>query len=275
MLYAVGSALPEYRIRAINNAADSNNLIHEDEHARRYGYQRGLVPGVSLFAYMTRSLVEFVGRDWLERGSASVRFLRPVYDGEEVRVTGTLAGVLKDGGLSIELQLGNVKGVTCCIGTAGLPTQTPSPEPSMRDFPAGHGKLGRPISLDLLKVGERLNPVTSEFTRKTHWEYCQKAIRDHHPIYHQVVHPGWLLSRANLVISINYSIASWIHVSSEVQNYRTQEAECVVETRGRVADKFERKGHHYVVLDLAAFAGERCLETIKHTVIFRIAPRAA
>src|SRR5213594_1074804 len=88
MLYAVGAQIPEYRVRAFNNASDSTNLIHADEHARRYGYRGGLVPGVSIFAYMSRSLVDFLGRAWLERGSADVRFLHPIYDGEEVRVSG-------------------------------------------------------------------------------------------------------------------------------------------------------------------------------------------
>ncbi len=36
MLYAVGSPLPEYRVKAYNNGVVSSNLIHDDEHARRY-----------------------------------------------------------------------------------------------------------------------------------------------------------------------------------------------------------------------------------------------
>ena len=48
-----------------------------------------------------------------------------------------------------------------------------------------------------------------------------------------------------------------------------------IETRGRVHSKFERNGDHFIVLDLAVFAPGRCLATIRHTAIFRIAPNAA
>jgi hypothetical protein len=53
------------------------------------------------------------------------------------------------------------------------------------------------------------------------------------------------------------------------------EEECAIETRGRVYDKFERDGDHFIVLDLAVFAPTRCLATIRYTAIFRIAPKAA
>ncbi|HYK90648.1 MAG TPA: MaoC family dehydratase [Acidobacteriota bacterium] len=275
MLYALGSLLPEYRVKAYNNGVGSNNLIHDDEHARRHGFRAGLVPGTSIFAYMCRSLVGFMGKEWLERGYAEVRFVHPIYEGEEVRVTGSLASISKEGTLCADLQAINNHGITCSIGTARLPTQTPRPEPTLEDYPAGHGKPKRPLSLETLKTGECLTPVTSEFTWNIHWEYCQKSIRDHHPVYHQILHPGWLLSQANLILAENYALGPWIHVSSAIQNYHLQDRECLVETRGRVLDKFERGGHHFIVLDLAIFASGHCLETVCHTAIFRIAPKAA
>ncbi len=275
MLYAVGSSLPEYRVKAYNNGADSNNLIHDDEYARRCGFRAGLVPGVSVFAYMSRSLVELMGRDWLERGSAEVRLINPTYDGEEVRVTGCLSSVSREGTLFIDFQALNNQGVTFSVGVARLPAESPQPEPTPEDYPTGHGNLKRSISLESLRTGEPLTPITSEFTWNIHLEYCQKSIRDHHPIYHQVLHPGWLLSQANLILAANYDLPPWIHVSSVIQNYHSQDKECVVETRGWVKEKFEREGHHFIVLDLAVFAAGRCLETILHTAIFRIAPKAA
>ncbi len=275
MLYAVGSLLPEYRVKAHNSGAESNNLIHDDEQARRHGFRAGLVPGSSIFAYMSRSLVEFMGKDWLEHGAAEVRFIHPIYEGEEVRVNGSLSSITKEGTLCCDLHASNNLGVICSIGAATLPTRAPLPEPSWDDYPAGQGKPKRPISLESLKTGELLTPIRSEFTWNIHWEYCQKAIRDHHPIYRQILHPGWLLSQGNLILAANYDLPPWIHVSSVIQNYHLQDGECIVETRGRVQDKFERGGHHFVVLDLAVFASGRCLETICHTAIFRMAPKAA
>jgi hypothetical protein len=275
MLYAIGSPLPEYRVKAVKSGSEERNLMCDDTHARRYGYKAGLVTGVSIYACMSRSLVEFLGRSWLERGFAHVDFHQPVYEGEEIRVTGQLSSVTKDGTLCIQFRADNPQGMACGTGTARLPVQPLQPEPAMADFPAGQKKLRRPISLDSLKVGECLTAVASEFDRKTHWEYCEKSMRDHHPIYRELVHPGWLLSQADLILTANYELPPWIHVSSTVQNYHSQEQECTVETRGHVIEKFELGGNHFIVLDVAIFAEQRCLATVRHSAIFRLAPRVA
>jgi hypothetical protein len=273
MLHAIGSPLPEYRVRALNAGPDAGNLIHIDEHARRYGFRGGLVAGSSVYAYITRSVVDYCGRDWLERGSSEIRFLHPVYDGEELRAGGTLSEATENGGLGMDLQMENALGVMCTFGTARLPPGA-APKPVISDYPEGKGRK-RPVSLDALKVGSSLTPVRSEFTWNVHWEYCQKIIHDHHPIYRQMLHPAWLLSQVSRVVAENFDLTAWIAVLSLVQHYHAQEAECTVETRGRLIDKFERHGHHGMVLDLAVFTEQSCLETIRQSVIFRIAPRAA
>ena len=275
MYYSVGTILPEYRVRALMDTADSDNRLQDDEYAWRHGFRAGLVPGSSIFAYMSRTLVEFLERDWLERGSAEVRFIRPVYSGEEIRVSGLVASVSKEGVVSMEFQALNNQGTPCGTGVAQLPLGAPVPMPSPDDFPPGRAKLHRPISLESLQLGECLTPIASEFTWNVHWQYCQKSIRDHHPVYQKILHPGWIVNRASRILAANYAIPAWIDVSCQVQNYHLQQEECVVETRGRVQDKFERGGDHFVVLDLAVFAQTLCLQTIRYTAIFRIAPRAA
>jgi hypothetical protein len=87
--------------------------------------------------------------------------------------------------------------------------------------------------------------------------------------------PGSLVNRASQILAVNYAIPAWIDVSGYVQNFNLLEEECTIETRGRVYDKFERDGDHFIVLDLAAFAPTRCLATLRYTAIFRIAPNAA
>ena len=77
-------------MKARNTSSTSENKIHDDEIARKFGFRGALVPGVTVYAYLTHPLVEAFGAAWLERGTASVRFTKPIHDGEEVRVTGTV-----------------------------------------------------------------------------------------------------------------------------------------------------------------------------------------
>lgn len=275
MLYSVGSPLPEQRVKASIDTTDIENRIQDDEYARRNGFRAGLVSGFFVFAYMSRTLTDYLGRDWLERGSSDVRFIRPVYDGEEIRVNGVISSLEQSGNLRIDYQASNNQGAMCGIGVAQLPSERLSPEPSINDYPAGRSRLHRPVSLESLQVGENLNPVSSEFTWNVHWQYCRKSIRDLHPLYEKTLHPGWLASRAGQILSANYAIQAWIDVSCRVQHFHVQEEECTIQTRGRVQDKFERKGDHYIELDLAVFTPTRCLATIRYTAIFRIAPNAA
>jgi len=51
-----------YRVRAHNAATESENKIHHDDVAQRHGFRGGLVPGVTVYAYMTHPVVALFGR---------------------------------------------------------------------------------------------------------------------------------------------------------------------------------------------------------------------
>jgi hypothetical protein len=45
--------------------------------------------------------------------------------------------------------------------------------------------------------------------------------------------------------------------------------------RGRVAERFERKGHRFVVLDILVVAGgARMVQHVRHTAIYELRPAA-
>ena len=89
-----------YRLVARNDALASDNKIYDDDVARSYGFAGGLVPGVTVFAYMTHPVVDHFGPAWLEWGAMRARFLAPVYDGEEITVDATHDG---DGRLRLSI----------------------------------------------------------------------------------------------------------------------------------------------------------------------------
>ncbi len=101
------SRLETYRVQAYNTAKLSENKMHDDTVAKRFGFSGGLVPGVDVMAYMMHLPVAKWGRTFLERGLIEARFVKPVYDGAVADVTATES----DGILSIEVES---RGRTLC-----------------------------------------------------------------------------------------------------------------------------------------------------------------
>src|ERR1700757_2507488 len=112
------SYLGPYRVEAFNASKESENKIHDDTVARRFGFGGGLVPGVDVYGYMTHLPVLRWGRAWLERGSAECRFLKPVYDGDIASVSAREV----DGRLDISVES---RSELCATGTAMLPDEAP------------------------------------------------------------------------------------------------------------------------------------------------------
>ena len=108
------SRLEAYRVQAYNTAKLSENKMHDDTVARRFGFSGGLVPGVDVMAYMMHLPVAKWGRAFLERGLIEARFVKPVYDGEITDVTATESdGVLVDRGRKPRRTLCDRQRVAC------------------------------------------------------------------------------------------------------------------------------------------------------------------
>src|SRR6202040_123106 len=140
-----------YRVLAHNTSKQSENKIHDDAVARRFGFSGGLVPGCDVMAYMINLPVARWGRGFLERGLIEARFVKPVYDGEMADVTGEES----DGVLSIEVES---RGELCAAGTASLPASAPSL--SISDFSEVAAVAERrPVNATSYELGKWLGTV--------------------------------------------------------------------------------------------------------------------
>lgn len=111
-----------YVVTAVNPDSASANRIHSDEVAQAHGFRGALVPGVVTYGHMCPAVVVALGAEWTERGEASVRFTKPVYDGDAIEV----AGELTDAGVTVRAT--NAAGDECAVLTAALPAARPTPQ---------------------------------------------------------------------------------------------------------------------------------------------------
>ena len=71
---------------AFNTAPDSKNEIHGDKLAKEFGFKGGLVPGVTISAYLLHPVIEKWGIEWLNNGFAKCMITAPLYDKEKFEV---------------------------------------------------------------------------------------------------------------------------------------------------------------------------------------------
>lgn len=113
--------LTTLRIHAVNSAAASKGSIHDDEKAKKMGFAGGFVPGVTVLAYMSRLMHESFGDAWLSHGAFDGRLRRPVYEGAEVTVEGTVieAPSAENGGrVQVELRVLDPEGTVAAFASA-------------------------------------------------------------------------------------------------------------------------------------------------------------
>src|SRR5262245_10901539 len=244
----IGQELPCYEVIAKNYGADHPNRIHSDEGAAAYGFAGALVPGVGLYAYMTRPVVDALGREWLERGSMSAKFLKPVYDGEKVQARATVA---QNDPLELRLELINQSGALCAAGSAGLPNSSASLDPDA--YPFREPVPLWPASIAGLSIGETLGTVEFDLDMNGQMPKFLDNIVETSPIYDSICHPAFWIAQANEILMRNIALGPWIHTASDALHFTVARAGERLSLRGRVIDLYERRGHELVVVDLGLF----------------------
>ncbi len=255
-----------HSVEAFNTATASENKIHDDATAQKFGFQGGLVPGVEVYAYMAHVPAAKWGLDWLENGEASARFVKPVYDGHEAIVTGTEN---KESADTLDLSVESL-GQHCATGSASLPAQPVLTfDPNQFDrasLPANRP----PASPESLVPGQTLGTVPFCWDSETAPTYLDE-VRETSQLYMRegVCHSGFFLRAANSALAQNVKLGPWIHVGSHIQHHARARIGEPLEARSCVRENYEQKGHLFVVLDVLILAdSKRPVASIRHTAIY-------
>ena len=280
---AAGDPLAPATVTAFNNSEKSDNKIHDDAVARSYGFKGGLVPGVTVFAYMASPLAAAFGERWLTQGEATVALVRPLYQGEmataQARVTAA-AGESHATDLTLQTWVENAEGVHCAAGEAAVPLgeaqRLERPEfafGSPQSLPAEPPEL----TLETAPVGETLGTLVTATTPEAAHEYA-RMVFDFSPLFHEgsawgppLLHPGWLLGECNSVFRRNFTFGPWIHTKSEIRYGGPALAGSTLQFHARMLQAYERRGHHYAVTDVFCCDDSGApLMRVRHTAIFKI-----
>ena len=258
-----------YAVSAYNLAKQSENKMHDDSVARRYGFAGALVPGVDVFAYMSHMPVAKWGRAFLEGGLMDGRFLKPVYDGDQVTVT---AEETADG-LSLRAES---RGELCATGSASMPASKPAIDLS-KFHDAAVVRERKPVGGDSYRQDAWLGIPPYTLSDALAAQYL-KDVRESDTLYarDKLVHPGTLLRTLNWALMENAILGPWIHVGSTMRHLAAAKVGDVLTVRAKVTGNYDKKGHKFVELDGVIVAnGAVPVAHCQHTAIYQPREQAA
>jgi hypothetical protein len=257
-----------YQPTAINHSEASENKIHSDEIAARYGFKGGLVPGVAVFGYMTYPLTNELGLDWLGHSQVGVRLLKPAYDGERLNILMTQPTPEQ-----YQVDALNDEEVLLARLSIEMPGLLPPIEPRARIAGATTAPERVDISWDVIDIDQPFVPISWAVTEADNHTYTDQ-VADDQPVYRAgVVHPHFIQHWCNQVLSRRFIMPAWIHVGTDMTFRRTLKVGDQVEIRAIPTEKWERKGHEFVKVYVAFMVdGEPAVEA-NHTAIFKVAER--
>ncbi len=268
---SAGMTLPEHHVSAPAPTEPHENKIHEDELARQYGFKGGLVPGVTVYGWMTHPVVEALGLSWLEGGTFEISFAKPIYYEEPAVISAKVSAKTADS-VTIEVAAHNSVGEVCGTATMWLEqVARPSPplasEYAVAPLPAERPRVTR-AHLESLKV---LGTPELDVTAKAAADFVTR-FGETLPLYGGAgapSHPGIHLDLSNRALDRNVRMSPWIHVGSRGRHWSAARVGDRLEMRGRVERLFEKKGHEFVEADLLLIAnGSRPVASISHTAIY-------
>ena len=271
----VGTTLPDYDVSAKATTDPVENKIHEDRLAREFGFRGGLVPGVTVYAWMTHSIVAALGPAWLDHGTFSVRFAKPVYFDEPIAVRASVAANTKDE-ITIQARALNEEGDLCATATMGLPRGPLLALPDLAAYPAAPlPKKRPPVNRRELARRPVLGTPSLVVDRSAVDAFLER-VGETLPLYRGAdapVHPALYLDQANRALDQNVRVSPWVHVESHGQHLGVVRVGERLETRARVKGLFEGKGHQFVELDLLLVAGgSRPVASVRHIAIYQLKP---
>lgn len=222
---------------------------HEDATARAMGFRSALLPGVFVYGHATRPALRLWGRDWLARGTADIRFRRPVHAGDPLRVSfGTPAAA--KGGQEAEVSVAHAEtGDVVLEGRVGLADAPPAPPADLPLLPTFAPRLAlvpgeAPEGLDLGAEQTVLTP-----------EIVEESLADFHEteaIFAEdgLIHSGCLIRKTmgdalgNLILPIPV-----IFAGMSVQHLAPAPVGARYRTSARITRAWQTRGKHYFETD--------------------------
>lgn len=230
--------LEPWAVRAVNLAEHGDNPVHTDEGARAAGFERALVAGTTVYAYLTHVPSAAWGPHWISSGGGELKLKRPVFEADAVE---------------------------CVVATdaAGLATVAAT----VTGAPKATLELWKSIEAPSMRSGDAL-PTIELFLTADEVTYGRRC-GDDLTLYDQlgVVHPVIWANLANRVFKQFLVTGPWVHVRSKFFHQALAPVDAALRIESVLVDRFDSRAGERAVVDLVISANDQPVVTIEHEAI--------
>lgn len=266
------ASVANMQILALNNAEQSENRIHSDEIAQRYGFGGALVSGVNVFGYLTQPLVRSYGEEFLNSGMMDVLFLKPAYQDDLLSISSENLGQ-ESSQRSHLTSIFNESGMLLAKLESWLPNQLPAVN-ELAVVSSGEAPSERPeISWDEIKLNDPAPHFIWQPTQQENDEHVETQ-RDQSELYqggNAYLHPYFILDACNKALMRMFYLPAWIHTGSKITLRKALKVGQKIEVKTVPIEKWERKGHQFIKLYIAMWTEDAVAMEVEHSAIFKLA----
>jgi len=260
------------QILALNDAQTSENRIHSDDIAEKYGFKGALVSGVNVFGYLSQPLVRHYREEWLTMGIMDVVFIKPAYQDNLLTIKTEDIGY-ESSQRNHHTYAYNEDEVLIAKLESWLPDELPEVNELSNYYREFEEVERKEISWDLIELN---TPWPTYLWQPTVDDNQQKvqAQRDRSEIYagdEAYIHPYYLLDACNKALMRQFILPAWIHTGSSLILRKPLQVGQDIEVRAVPVEKWERKAHQFIKLYIAMLVDGEVTTEVEHTAIFKIA----
>ena len=253
-----------YQVVAKNYSEASENRIHSDDIAKKFGFKGALVPGVAVYGHLTHPLVASFGDAWLSHSINTLRLLKPAYDGDRLTLS------ISEAQDQHTVECHNADGELLATIISQQPDTLPKGDYAhLLDNPM---KVPERVLIewDSIETEQPFAPWQVTITEALNQRYTSE-VSDTQSIYDTHVHPHFLCSIANTALTNEYIMPTWIHVGTEIRHHSALKVGDEITIRSVPVEKWQKKGHEFIRIYVSIWRNEEITTDMLHTAIYQVA----
>jgi len=253
----------------------SFNRMHADGLPQKLGFRGAFVLGVALYGNMTRALVSRLGEEWLSRAVIEAKFLKPVCDGDRLRIeTQLIAGREKERAFSVQMFNETVNNELSAVMESAVPDPFPESDPTSQLQPnEWEGPVTQRRTWDTVITGKAYRSFkhTLRAEDNTYWK---GVLGDDVGIYeqggHAPIHPSHVLRQVQMGYNNQFIGDNAVHSSTRAVIHKMLCVGDEVTLLTVPLSKWEKKQNHWLTTYCAVKRGEEVCAEIFHTQIIKL-----